>query len=425
MRHSQGFLVLTTLLLVNACSSSSDSSGSNANGGSGGDGAGGAANAGVSGSSLAGSGPAGGAGAGGSGGGSAGASGSAGTSGAIGTCSPPADVFSPITKLSLTGCVDPTDPRKPIAQAVSYEVNMPLWSDSADKQRAFVLPAGGKIHVRDCTKNAAADCPDGAADDGRWTFPVGTVMIKIFAFDDKLVETRLLMHVDESDWVGYSYEWDEAQTDAILQSSDRVELMFNTGKRTVDWHYPSQMDCLTCHNAGAGFTLGPETAQMNRTVNGTNQIDQFTTLGLFETPPAKPYKAALTLPYAGQLGTPPTSATKTELARSYLHANCGFCHRPRGAYSNFDLRYDTPLNQTNICNKMIQKPPIASAPMVTTIMKPGAPMSSVMWLRMNVDDPEKGRMPQIATYQVDTDGTQVVGDWISSLTDADCNGSAP
>jgi len=341
------------------------------------------------------------------------------------TCVIPADGSTPAAQLVDTGCVDPADPRKPAASAVSYEVNSPLWSDSADKQRAFVLPAGGKIHVRDCVNNAATDCPGGVADDGRWVFPVGSVMIKIFMFDDKLVETRLFMHLDQDNWVGYSYEWDEAQTDATIQTSDRAEVMFDTGKRTVDWHYPSQMDCLTCHNSGAGFTLGPETAQLNRTVNGTNQIDQFTTLGLFDKAPPKPYKAALTLPYAGQLGTPPADATKTEKARSYLHANCGFCHRPNGAFSNFDLRYDTALKDTAICNQPVRKGPVQGAPDVMTIMKPGSPMGSVMWLRMNIDNPDNGRMPQIASYQVDANATGIVGDWISSLTDADCTSTAP
>ncbi len=436
MRHSKRVLVLSTLLLVNACGSSDDSGakGSAGNGGSSGNNS---ANAGASGSSTAGSSAAGtgaiagatSAGAGGASAGSGGAAGSSGSAGAaggaaVGTCSPPTDVFSPIEKLSLTGCVDPTDPRKPIAKAVSYEVNSPLWSDSADKQRAFVLPAGGKIHVRNCPTPNATECPGGVADDGRWQFPVGSVMIKIFMFDDKLVETRLFMHIDEDDWVGYSYEWDEAQTDATITTTDRNEVMFNTGTRTVDWHYPSQTDCLTCHNSGAGFTLGPETAQMNRTVSGTNQIDQFTTLGLFETPPSKPYKAALTLPYDGQLGTAPAGMT-TQKARSYLHANCGFCHRPDGAYSAFDLRYDTGLKDTGICNQPIQKPPLTSAPTVTTIMKPGSPMDSVMWLRMNVADPDEGRMPQIASYQVDTSGVGVVGDWITSLKDTDCTSETP
>ena len=75
-----------------------------------------------------------------------------------------------------------------------YEVNSPLWSDSATKTRAFVLPAGGKIHVKNCTTNPT-ECPQGAADDGKWVFPVGTVMIKNFMFDGKLVETRLFMHL--------------------------------------------------------------------------------------------------------------------------------------------------------------------------------------------------------------------------------------
>ena len=62
--------------------------------------------------------------------------------------------------------------------------------------------------------------------------------------------------------------------------------MFNTGARSVAWHYPSQKDCLNCHNTAGGSTLGPETVQMNRMVGGKNQID--TWADLFETAPAKP-----------------------------------------------------------------------------------------------------------------------------------------
>jgi hypothetical protein len=43
-----------------------------------------------------------------------------------------------------------------------------------------------------------------------------------------------------------------------------------------------------------------------------------------------------------------------------------------------------------------------------------------MWQRMNLTDPDTGRMPQIGTYAVDTNATQVVGNWIDSLTTADC-----
>ena len=345
--------------------------------------------------------------------------GASGSGGAVGTCTPPSNVFSPIEALSQTGCVDPSDPRKPFARAIAYELNSPLWSDSSDKARAFVLPPGGKIHVRDCATNPS-DCPMGTSDDGRWDFPVGTVLIKTFSFDSKLVETRLFMHLNADNWVGYGYQWDETQTEAKI-ISDRTPVMFNTGTRTVPWAYPSREDCMTCHNKAGGSSIGPETAQMNRIIGTENQIDRFTALGLFETPPAKPYKAALVTPYPGQLGSPPPSATLEQKARSYLHANCAFCHRPGGTFAVFDLRYDTPLKDTKVCNAPINKPPIASAPDKTLDLRPGHATDSVMWLRMKELDPSRGRMPQIGSYAADSDGVSLVGSWIDSLTNADCN----
>ena len=411
------------VLLVAACSSSAPEPSSSAGaGGAGASVAGGAGLPGGGSGAVAGASGAGGAAVGGAGG-SAGGSGGAAAAGMAGvgngpSCQPPADVFSPIMKLTETGCVDPANPAKPTARAVSYEVNSPLWSDSSAKTRAFVLPAGGKIQVRDCTANPA-DCPNGPADEGHWSFPVGTVMIKTFAFDAKLLETRLFMHVDASNWVGYSYQWNEAQTEATLVSADGAEIMFNTGKNMVDWHYPSQKDCLNCHNQAGGSTIGPETAQFNRSLGGMNQIDQLSTLGLFETPPAKPYKAALVAPYP-QAGDPPSTATTEQKARSYLHANCGFCHRPGGNFANFDLRYDTPIKDMKICSAESTKGAIANAPGFTKILVAGQHAQSLMWLRMNEMDEQKGRMPQIASYVVDHDATTLVGTWIDALTTATC-----
>src|SRR5579872_986413 len=215
-------------------------------------------------------------------------------------CVVPADIYSPIDTLSKTGCVDPAAPANPASGAITYEVNSPLWSDGADKTRAFLLPPGGKIHVKNCAATPA-DCPNGAADDGKWVFPVGAVMVKTFAFDSKLVETRLLMHADDGSWIGYSYQWNEAQTDATVAPIDRSTVAFNTGQRTVTWNYPSRKDCLECHNGAGGGTLGPETAQLNRVVANTNQIDRLAALNVFETSPAQPYKSALVTPYAGSL----------------------------------------------------------------------------------------------------------------------------
>src|SRR5580658_7383179 len=79
------------------------------------------------------------------------------------TCAPPVNTVLPICDLSLTGCMDPTTPTMVNAKAVYYEVNSPLWSDNAAKTRAFILPANGKIHVKDCNADAgdaalSADC---------------------------------------------------------------------------------------------------------------------------------------------------------------------------------------------------------------------------------------------------------------------------
>ena len=292
-----------------------------------------------------------------------------------------------------------------------YELNSPLWSDAADKQRAFILPAGKKIHVRNCS-TTPADCPMGNADDGRWDFPIGTVMVKIFMFDTKLVETRLFMHTSTTnnspsgDWIGYGYKWNEAQTEATLVPSDRVEVMFNTGTRTVSWHYPSRSDCLDCHTLQSGSTLGPETSQMNRMVGGMNQIDKFNALGLFESAPVM--KTALVSPTAD-------AGTLTEKARSYLHANCAFCHRPDGLYKRFDLRYDVALADTQACNVDGIKGAVGTSTSIN-LLKPGHAEDSLMWERMNQSDPDQGRMPQIGTYAIDDSAQKLVSQWINSLT---------
>jgi hypothetical protein len=130
-----------------------------------------------------------------------------------------------------------------------------------------------------------------------------------------------------------------------------------------------------------------------------------------------PYQAALVLPVSGQLGMVDPMASKEQLARSYLHANCAYCHRPDDQKVNWiDFRYDTALKDMGACNVAPMKS-TAGGPDDSKILTPGNPMKSVMWIRMHspkID--EKTRMPQLATYVVDDMGTQRVADWINTLT---------
>jgi len=247
------------------------------------------------------------------------------------TCVPPAAIDQPAAKLSQTGCMDPADVKRMAASVIPYEVNSPLWSDGADKQRGMALPNMTQIHVKNCA-TTPAECPQGDADDGKWVLPIVTVMVKSFVFDGKFVETRLFVHFSATTWVGYTYQWDEAQTDATIVADERVVDAFNTGSKTVMWHIPSRMDCMTCHTDAAGSSLGPSTAQMNRVVSGMNQIDRIKAMNKFEAgTPAMPYKTALANPTG-------TAGTLDQRARAYLGANCGFCHRPDDPnFGNLDL----------------------------------------------------------------------------------------
>ena len=408
-------LCLGLILSVSSCSStdapapggSAGTAGSQASAGAPAGGSGSSGSAGISGASTGGNGTAG-TSAGGTGGASGGSAGGAGQT-TVGECTPP-PVDAPIEKLSLTGCMNPKDITKFADRVIPYEVNSPLWSDSADKQRGFVIPAGKTIHVKDCAA-MPAECLD-SADTGKWVFPVGTVMLKNFLFNNKLVETRLFVRHDEQTWVGYSYQWDVAQTEATVIPDERRRIMVDSGSGMVSWTYPNRVDCMKCHNSAGGFTLGPETRQMNRMVGTSNQIDAFKAKNLFDTPPTAPYQAALVTPLTA---APADDAALDKQARSYMHANCAFCHRPDdldlGAV-NIDLRLDRTLKQTNLCNadnvKGDQGVPTAK------LLTPNNPAQSIMWLRMNAIE-DMGRMPQIGTYQVHTAAVKLVGDWITSI----------
>lgn len=335
------------------------------------------------------------------------------------TCVPPADPAQPPAKLSQTGCVNATDPKTMAASVVPYEVNSPLWSDGADKVRGLALPTGGKIHVKNCAA-APAECPEmrDHTDDGKWVMPVGTVMVKSFLFDGKFLETRLFVRFDATTWGGFTYKWDEAQTDATLVWTERDEMMFATGQRTVHWRFPSRRDCVKCHLPDASDTLGTETAQMNRVVGGTNQIDRLAAMDAFDAPVPKPYKAALVAPYP-----PSGSATVEQRATSYLHANCGFCHRPNDdvdctSEPCLDLRSGLALKDRSICNVAPGKGDFGMAGAM--LLSPGQPTLSMMHYRMRAlpddDQGKHGRMPQIASYVVDQAAVDLIGNWITSVT---------
>ncbi|MBL8611436.1 MAG: PQQ-dependent sugar dehydrogenase [Myxococcales bacterium] len=306
------------------------------------------------------------------------------------TASPP-DTFP--KKLSETGCFDAADPKKPAPGLVPYAPVAPFWSDGADKQRWIAVPDGKTVAV---------------GPDGDFDFPNGTVLAKEFRLGGKRIETRLFMRHDDGNWGGYSYEWNDAETDATL-------VPFGGKNKAIagqTWSYPSRGQCLQCHTAAAGRSLSLETLQLNSdfVYTSTNRIsNQLATLdhiGLFASPIGDP-KAKPKLP--DPFGPDPVEAR----ARAYLHSNCSHCHRPSGTGRGpANFLFTTAAADLGVCNVDPTQGTlgIAGAKLVAT----GDPGKSVVSARMKRLDAH--RMPPIGTRVVDPKGTALVDAWITGKT---------
>ncbi len=283
---------------------------------------------------------------------------------AICTASPPraAAAAGVATQLSATGCVNPSNPTQPASGLIPYAPNAPFWSDGAAKERWIGLPDGQNITV-------------GA--DGDWDFPNGTVLMKNFRLDDRLIETRLFMRHPDGVWAGYTYEWNAQGNDATLVRGGK---QVTIGGQT--WIYPSEAQCMQCHTAGSGRSLGLETRQLafNITYPQTGRdAHQLVTLNAINTLTPPIANPADQTPYPNPTGT---AGTLGERARAYLHTNCSQCHRPGGPTpSNMDLRYSTPLANTNACDAVPGHGDLGIAD--ARLIAPGAPERSVLPARMN------------------------------------------
>jgi uncharacterized repeat protein (TIGR03806 family) len=284
--------------------------------------------------------------------------------------------------LSETGCVDPADPRKPAPGVLPYDVNTPLWSDAAQKDRYFAIPDGTTIDI---------------LPDGDWDMPVGTVTMKTFYLGGKRVETRLYVRHADGGWGGYTYQWLPDESDAVLLAGGK--------KVTVgghEWAIPSRGQCAACHTAAAGRTLAMENAQLNRIIrwpNGreANLLDTLAHIGMFTQKPG---------PSSGE-----ADLKNVHPARAYLHANCSNCHRPGGTgQGNADYRYRIALADMQVCDVEPQRDlGIEDA----RIVAPGAPERSTLLARMLDRGDEK--MPPLGTAVIDPDGTAIIEDWIRGL----------
>lgn len=366
-------------------------------------------------------------------------------------------------QLSRTGLFESVKGHRVHPALIPYSVNSPLWSDGAHKQRYIALAVSQDKEGRPVVQKVNT----GNATRG-WSFPDGTVVVKSFGLNvvrrandrpmrgaRRWVETRLL-HRQQGEWVGYSYRWNDEQTDAVLVNSDGKDQAFDVlgddgAVRELTWHYPSRSECMVCHSRAAEYVLGLSTVQMNRDhAHGgvaVNQLSLLAELGVSSVATAEELKArykrqledaganadavkrglaeykpevpsghmlAGRLLTKGALVDPYVVGKSLELrVRSYLHANCAQCHvAAGGGNAQIELNFSTPIAKA----KLVDVKPLHGGFKLKNprLVVPGAPERSVLLKRLEIRG--RGQMPQLATMLADRRAVSLVEEWIKSLS---------
>ncbi|HEY6964395.1 MAG TPA: SO2930 family diheme c-type cytochrome [Erythrobacter sp.] len=273
-----------------------------------------------------------------------------------------------------------------------YALNTPLWSDGAEKLRFIYLPDGMQLTA------------DG---EGLLQFPVGSAIIKTFAFGEgserRLIETRVLLH-RANGWVALPYRWNAEQTEATLAlAGGRVDLVTPAGE-AISYAIPNKNQCKTCHsNANRTVPIGPKARNLSVKWLGAmlkeGKLDRI--------PPG-----AATMPVWA--ARKPRDAAEP-LARAYLDVNCAHCHQPGGGASNsgLDLRWE----QRDPHAYGIGKRPVAAgrgAGEYDFSIVAGHPDESILLYRLNSAEPGIA-MPELGKASVDREGVTVVRRWIAEM----------
>jgi uncharacterized repeat protein (TIGR03806 family) len=298
-----------------------------------------------------------------------------------------ADAMPPL--LSDYGFFADAPAQRPAKGVVPYRLNTALWSDGADKLRFVYVPPGAKAV---------------AQGEGLLDLPVGSALIKTFAFDEngrqRLIETRLLLHRAEG-WVALPYLWNAEQTEARLAlAGARVPVVTPAGQ-TISYRVPNKNQCKECHGlAGAVVPIGPKARNVSR-----EWLTGFAKAGHLDRVPAE----ADTMPVWEHRSEAPVA----KAARAYLDVNCAHCHRPQASASNsgLDLRWE----QSDPTALGAMKRPVAAgrgAGQHLFAIVPGKPDDSIMTYRMASTEPGVA-MPELGKDTVDTDGLALIRRWIA------------
>lgn len=309
--------------------------------------------------------------------------------------------------LAETGLFENVVSLEPADGLLAYDVNLPFWSDGAEKQRWFGIPNQADMIS--------------FSEDGNWGLPSGMTWVKHFEIDavvngqlvKKRLETRVMVRTDEGNY-GVSYQWNEQGTQATLVPSGGVDFEIQTIRNgqqvTQTWQIPSRSQCATCHTPEAGHALSFRTRQLNREGEITGDVGNFIQLmansgyleGLDESVNHLPrhYKPD------------DMSVDQERRVRSYLDVNCAYCHNSESAVpTDWDASADVKLFATKMINGEVQNGKLHPQDKLLT---PGSAQRSVVYNRLAAENGYT-RMPPSSTTIVDEAGAALLRNWIENL----------
>ncbi len=310
------------------------------------------------------------------------------------------------TRLSEAGLFATTREHRPDPALIPYSINAPGWNDGAEAERFLALPGTAKVGF----------------DAGRgWTFPDGTALVQTLSIDREpgdpasrvRVETRVLL-LQQGEWAGYSYRWDDDQSDATLVAKGGEVAVISPeadGKPGRAWRFPSRSECMSCHSRAAGFVLGVTGAQLNREHDyggaSANQLGALDRIGLFNAPLPKP---------PGELDALVDHRDESKgleaRVRTYLHVNCSVCHvEAGGGNSPMELGLATPREKMRLLGARPRHETFGIADAM--LVAPGDPDRSVLIRRLAHRG--RGQMPPLGSNRVDDRAVALVRDWIAGL----------
>jgi uncharacterized repeat protein (TIGR03806 family) len=310
--------------------------------------------------------------------------------------------------LSATGLFADLTDLAPAPGVLPYFINVPFWSDFAQKRRWFTVPDA----VSTMTWSR----------DGVWTYPDGTIWVKHFDLETtrgnpataQRIETRLLVK-NAAGSFGVSYRWNAAQTEATLVADGGEEFDINViengSPRVQHYRIPSRAECVTCHNPGAGHALSFTTRQLNRVeaIHSFvgNQLTLLQAAGYFSNTTESPNL----LPR--HLHADETQFPAEARARSYLAVNCANCHFAGSlmAPASFDVRAHLTLAQTGLINGAATQ---NGGNPLNRLIVPGDTTHSIVLNRVAVTNGFT-RMPPLGSNELDPSAIALLTEWIGAL----------